>query len=149
MAAPSSRCRTAWMVVSEHVYWVGTYYYLSSVYHFTWQLYSLLYQKEFVMAQRLLQLIITAKESHNLITMIAIIWICLWLRELVHSRYHWIDEYLRSWEREREVKSSRTGWSRATCRIHVNRFGVIPKSHQPGKWRLIVDLSYTGRAGLA
>ena len=31
------------------------------------------YQKEFVMAQRLLQLIITAKESHNLITMIAII----------------------------------------------------------------------------
>ena len=26
--------------------------------------------------------------------------------------------------------------------IHVNRFGVIPKSHQPGKWRLIVDLSH-------
>ena len=26
-------------------------------------------------------------------------------------------------------------------RIHVSRFGVIPKSHQPGKWRLIVDLS--------
>lgn len=24
--------------------------------------------------------------------------------------------------------------------IHVSRFGVIPKSHQPGKWRLIVDL---------
>ena len=25
---------------------------------------------------------------------------------------------------------------------HINRFGVIPKPHQPGKWRLIVDLSY-------
>lgn len=24
----------------------------------------------------------------------------------------------------------------------INRFGVIPKSHQPHKWRLIVDLSY-------
>ena len=26
--------------------------------------------------------------------------------------------------------------------VHVNRFGVIPKNHQPGKWRLIVDLSH-------
>ena len=26
--------------------------------------------------------------------------------------------------------------------IHVNRFGVIEKPHQPGKYRLIVDLSY-------
>ena len=26
-------------------------------------------------------------------------------------------------------------------RIYVSRFGVIPKSHQPRKWRLIVDLS--------
>ena len=26
--------------------------------------------------------------------------------------------------------------------IHVNRFGVIPKANQPGKWRLIVDLSH-------
>ena len=25
--------------------------------------------------------------------------------------------------------------------LHVSRFGVIPKGHQPGKWRLIVDLS--------
>ena len=24
----------------------------------------------------------------------------------------------------------------------VNRFGIIPKSNQPGKWRLILDLSY-------
>ena len=26
--------------------------------------------------------------------------------------------------------------------VHINKFGAIPKSHQPGKWRLIVDLSY-------
>ena len=26
--------------------------------------------------------------------------------------------------------------------LHINRFGVIPKRHQPGKWRLITDLSY-------
>ena len=25
--------------------------------------------------------------------------------------------------------------------MHVSHFGVIPKPHQPGKWRLIVDLS--------
>ena len=26
--------------------------------------------------------------------------------------------------------------------VHTSRFGVIPKRHQPGKWRLIVDLSH-------
>ena len=26
--------------------------------------------------------------------------------------------------------------------VHISRFGVIPKSHQQNKWRLIVDLSY-------
>ena len=26
-------------------------------------------------------------------------------------------------------------------KVHVSKFGVIPKKHQPGKWRLIVDLS--------
>lgn len=26
--------------------------------------------------------------------------------------------------------------------IHVNRIGCIPKKHQPGKWRLITDLSH-------
>ena len=25
--------------------------------------------------------------------------------------------------------------------VHVSRFGVIPKPHKPGKWRLITDLS--------
>ena len=26
--------------------------------------------------------------------------------------------------------------------LHVSRFGVLPKKGQPGKWRLIVDLSH-------
>ena len=30
----------------------------------------------------------------------------------------------------------------ALPRAHVSRFGVIPKSHRPGEWRLIVDLSH-------
>ena len=27
-------------------------------------------------------------------------------------------------------------------KVHINRFGAIPKRHQPGKWRMITDLSY-------
>lgn len=27
-------------------------------------------------------------------------------------------------------------------KVHINRFGAIPKKYQPGKWRLITDLSY-------
>ena len=30
----------------------------------------------------------------------------------------------------------------AASSIHMNRFGVIPKRRQPGKWRLILDLSF-------
>ncbi len=26
--------------------------------------------------------------------------------------------------------------------IHINSFGLLPKGHTPGKWRLIVDLSF-------
>ena len=26
--------------------------------------------------------------------------------------------------------------------VHVDRFGVVPKKHQPGKWHLITDLSF-------
>ena len=26
--------------------------------------------------------------------------------------------------------------------MHISRFGVIPKTHQPNKWRLIIDLSH-------
>ena len=25
---------------------------------------------------------------------------------------------------------------------HISKFGIIPKNHQPNKWRLIVDLSH-------
>ena len=32
--------------------------------------------------------------------------------------------------------------------IHINRFGVIPKHHQPNRWRLIVDLSYPDGASV-
>ena len=32
-----------------------------------------------------------------------------------------------------------TGWS---GELHINRFGVIPKGHNTGKWRLITDLSF-------
>ena len=27
--------------------------------------------------------------------------------------------------------------------MHISRFGVIPKHHQPNKWRLIIDLSHS------
>ena len=32
-------------------------------------------------------------------------------------------------------------FKKGSLEVHINRFGVIPKPHQPGKWRLIVDLS--------
>lgn len=32
--------------------------------------------------------------------------------------------------------------------LHINRFGVIPKGHQTGKWRLITDLSYPADASV-
>ena len=32
--------------------------------------------------------------------------------------------------------------------VHINKFGVIPKNHQPGKWRIIVDLSYPDKASV-
>ena len=36
----------------------------------------------------------------------------------------------------------------ATAGVHINRFGVIPKPNQPGKWRLIVDLSHPKGASI-
>ena len=48
-----------------------------------------------------------------------------------------VDEYLREEEslgRVVPVKASGRG-------VQISPFGVIPKSHQPGKWHLIVDLS--------
>eukprot|EP00731_Ephydatia_muelleri_P000372 Em0001g372a len=35
-------------------------------------------------------------------------------------------------------------WTQPACNttVHINRFGVVPKGHNTGKWRLITDLSY-------
>lgn len=32
--------------------------------------------------------------------------------------------------------------------VHVSRFGLVPKNHQPDKWRLIVDLSHPAGASV-
>ena len=51
-----------------------------------------------------------------------------------------IDDYL-----QREIAQGNiTGPFPADTapRVHINRFGVIPKKYQPGKWRLITDLSF-------
>ena len=57
-----------------------------------------------------------------------------------------IDEYL-----AKEVRLGRVvGPVAPGCvpDVHVSRFGVIPKNHQPGKWRLIVDLSHPSGASI-
>ena len=44
-----------------------------------------------------------------------------------------------------EVKLSRVAGPIASPnlpKIHYSSFGVIPKNHQPNKWRLIVDFSH-------
>jgi len=51
-----------------------------------------------------------------------------------------VDEYLPN-----EVSMGRVVGpfpTTALPEVHISRFGVIPKNHQPDKWRLIVDLSY-------
>ena len=51
-----------------------------------------------------------------------------------------VEDYL-----GKEVRLGRvvviTAEEAAGAGVHISRFGVIPKSSQPGKWRLIVDLS--------
>ena len=32
--------------------------------------------------------------------------------------------------------------------VHISHFGVIPKSHKPGNWWFILDLSYPERASV-
>ena len=57
-----------------------------------------------------------------------------------------ISAYLAE-EKRRGVLLGLFGWSEVP-EVHLNRFGVIPKSSQPGKWRLIVDQSHSeGRSG--
>jgi hypothetical protein len=48
-----------------------------------------------------------------------------------------VDSYL-----AKEVQLGRVVAPDPQTAIHINRFGAIPKPHQPGKWRLILDLSY-------
>ena len=51
-----------------------------------------------------------------------------------------IDEYL-----AREVRLGRVMGPLEPGRypeVQINRFGLVPKNHQPGKWRLVVDLSH-------
>ena len=51
-----------------------------------------------------------------------------------------VDAYL-----TKEVAASRAvavGAEHQLTGVHISRFGVIPKPHQPGKWRLIVDMSH-------
>ena len=48
-----------------------------------------------------------------------------------------VSEYL-----EAEVNAGRIIGPLRMAGLHVNRMGVIPKGHTPGKWRLITDLSF-------
>ena len=55
-----------------------------------------------------------------------------------------IDQYL-----QKEVDESRVIGPfslKEVPRVHSRCFGVIPKSYQPNKWRLIVDLSFLTRS---
>ena len=57
-----------------------------------------------------------------------------------------VDEYL-----EKEVRLGRVFGPLEESVLptaHVNGFGIIPKSHQPGKYRLIVDLPHTRGASI-
>ena len=57
-----------------------------------------------------------------------------------------VDEYLASEVALGKVASPYK--SPPIPRLHVSSFGVIPKKGQPGKWRLIVDLSSLGGASV-
>ena len=50
-----------------------------------------------------------------------------------------VEEYL---AKELELGRVIGPLTSGSLQLQINRFGVIPKSGQPGKWRLIVDLSH-------
>ena len=56
---------------------------------------------------------------------------------LVKENLSIVDDYL-----AKEVKVKGLMEAQTVGHIEVNRFGIIPKNHQVGKWRLIVDLYY-------
>ena len=49
-----------------------------------------------------------------------------------------VQEYLRNYLQAGCIVPVPPRWC---ANVHLSRFGVIPKKRQPGKWRLIVDLS--------
>ena len=51
-----------------------------------------------------------------------------------------VGEYLRAELRARRVLGPVD--PEVASLVEVNRFGLVPKAHQPDKWRLIVDLSF-------
>ena len=59
------------------------------------------------------------------------------LKSAQHNHPHVIDSYL-----ENEVSLQRmVGPLPASAHIHISPMSIIPKPRQPGKWRLIIDLS--------
>ena len=51
-----------------------------------------------------------------------------------------VNDYL---EKERSLNRVARLYNKSQLpTVHISRFGVIPKSHQHDKWRLIIDLSY-------
>ena len=59
-----------------------------------------------------------------------------------------IDDYLSNEEQDQRVVGPFATFDPSLADAHINRFGVIPKSHQPDKWRLIVDLSHPKEASV-
>ena len=51
-----------------------------------------------------------------------------------------VDDYIQKECQRGSVLGPLSGVPEAE--VHISRFGIIPKSGQPGKWRLILDLSY-------
>ena len=57
-----------------------------------------------------------------------------------------IDKYIQAELEEDRIKGP--FHSHLAPSVHINRFGVIPKKHQAGKWRLITDLSFPEGASI-
>ena len=57
-----------------------------------------------------------------------------------------IDKYIKQ---ESDAGSIISTFPKAVApTVHINQFGVIPKKHQSGKWRLITDLPYPEDASM-
>ena len=52
-----------------------------------------------------------------------------------------VEKYLRQKSLQQAVLGPFAQQNIKRLGIHVTKFGVIPKKHTPGKWRLIIDLS--------